>query len=200
MLATTAASGQSRLSAVPSSMLPPAGLCRVWIEGVPASRQPAVTDCATARASLRTNSRVIYGGSSNGRLGLDPRDPRNDERLNPNSPRYDPVYAERVRGEYDRNTDRMTREERMRYEARQREERLREARNEARVREEMRLREEARLHNDSRYSNEREKRNRELQKDERKREKEIEKSERKRDKEWKKDKKHDGDRHDRDDH
>jgi hypothetical protein len=69
-LATTAAGAQTRRSAVPSSMLPPSGLCRVWIEGVEPMRQPPVTDCASARANLRSNSRVIYGGSSNGRVDM----------------------------------------------------------------------------------------------------------------------------------
>lgn len=68
VLATTAAGAQTRRSAVPSSMLPSAGLCRVWIDGVAPTRQPAVTDCTTARANLRSNSRVIYGGTSNGRV------------------------------------------------------------------------------------------------------------------------------------
>jgi len=48
---------------IPPGQLPPRGMCRVWIDGVPPGRQPAVTDCATAeRMRLQyPNSRVIYG-------------------------------------------------------------------------------------------------------------------------------------------
>jgi hypothetical protein len=48
-------------SKVPPGHLPPAGKCRVWIDGVPPGQQPPVTDCATAEASRTANSRVIYG-------------------------------------------------------------------------------------------------------------------------------------------
>jgi hypothetical protein len=81
-LATTAAGAQTRRTAVPSSMLPGPGLCRVWIEGVAPTRQPPVTDCATARANLRSNSRVVYGGSSNGRIEMSREERmRNEVRL-----------------------------------------------------------------------------------------------------------------------
>jgi len=46
---------------VPASFTPPAGLCRLWIEGVPASQQPAPTDCASAIRNRRTNSTVVFG-------------------------------------------------------------------------------------------------------------------------------------------
>ena len=50
-------------SRVPPGHLPPRGLCRVWIDGVPPGQQPPVTDCATAeQMRWRTaNARVIYG-------------------------------------------------------------------------------------------------------------------------------------------
>lgn len=51
-------------SSVPPGQRPPAGMCRVWIEGVPAGRQPAVTDCVTARATAPLNSRIIYGSDA----------------------------------------------------------------------------------------------------------------------------------------
>ncbi|MGI9139600.1 MAG: hypothetical protein ACR2GJ_00625 [Gemmatimonadaceae bacterium] len=53
-----------RASSVPPGQRPPDGMCRVWIEGVPAGRQPRATDCATARASAPPNSRVIYGSDA----------------------------------------------------------------------------------------------------------------------------------------
>jgi hypothetical protein len=46
---------------VPRGMMPPSGKCRVWMEGVPATRQPAPTDCATALRQKPSNARVIYG-------------------------------------------------------------------------------------------------------------------------------------------
>jgi len=46
---------------IPKEYMPPAGMCRVWIDGVPAAQQPAPTDCATAVRTRPANSRVIYG-------------------------------------------------------------------------------------------------------------------------------------------
>jgi len=46
---------------IPPGHLPPKGMCRVWIDGVPAGHQPPVTDCATAERNRTVNSRVIYG-------------------------------------------------------------------------------------------------------------------------------------------
>jgi hypothetical protein len=59
---------------IPSGHMPPRGMCRVWIDGVPAGRQPRPTDCRTAERQeryyeerYRRNARVIYGERSNGR-------------------------------------------------------------------------------------------------------------------------------------
>ena len=46
---------------VPRGHLPPPGMCRIWIDGVPPGRQPEPTDCATARRHAPRNARVIYG-------------------------------------------------------------------------------------------------------------------------------------------
>lgn len=56
----------SRRDRIPRGQLPPRGMCRVWIDGVPPGLQPAVTDCATAeRQRLQIpNSRVIYGSDA----------------------------------------------------------------------------------------------------------------------------------------
>jgi hypothetical protein len=46
---------------IPREHRPPQGMCRVWLEGVPASQQPAPTDCATAVRNRPKNGRVIFG-------------------------------------------------------------------------------------------------------------------------------------------
>ena len=46
---------------VPPAYRPPAGMCRIWIEGVPASQQPAPTDCVTAVRNRPVNGHVIFG-------------------------------------------------------------------------------------------------------------------------------------------
>lgn len=45
---------------VPSSHKPPAGLCRIWLNGVPAAQQPAPTDCASAVRNRPANAKVIF--------------------------------------------------------------------------------------------------------------------------------------------
>lgn len=47
---------------IPPGQMPPAGMCRIWIDGVPPGRQPAPTDCQTAVATKPANARVIWGG------------------------------------------------------------------------------------------------------------------------------------------
>jgi hypothetical protein len=46
---------------VPQSAQPPAGLCRVWLPNVPASQQPAPTDCATAIKNRPQNATLVFG-------------------------------------------------------------------------------------------------------------------------------------------
>jgi hypothetical protein len=48
-------------SGVPDGFKPPAGMCRIWIDGVPADRQPAPTDCATAVRRRPANAHVVFG-------------------------------------------------------------------------------------------------------------------------------------------
>ena len=45
-------------------MLPPAGKCRIWMDGVPAAQQPAATDCTTALRQRPTNGTILYGPAS----------------------------------------------------------------------------------------------------------------------------------------
>ncbi len=56
------AQGSGRnVDGVPPGQRPPAGMCRIWINGVPPGRQAAPTDCATARANVPANGRVLVG-------------------------------------------------------------------------------------------------------------------------------------------
>ena len=68
--ATTAdAQGRGRgrgTAAVPPGHYPPAGMCRIWINGVPPGRQPAPTDCETAVRNQPANSQIIWGDNTRG--------------------------------------------------------------------------------------------------------------------------------------
>lgn len=64
--AVPASAQQSRDNAkkrsdVPADARPPRGMCRIWIDGVPAAQQPAATDCPTAVKNRPSNGRVIFG-------------------------------------------------------------------------------------------------------------------------------------------
>jgi hypothetical protein len=50
-----------REQVVPPGFYPPAGMCRIWINGVPAAQQPAPTDCASAVRNRPTNGKVLFG-------------------------------------------------------------------------------------------------------------------------------------------
>ena len=91
------ATGPSR---VPAGHLPPAGLCRVWYDGVPPGRQPAPVDCDVAeRQAARGGQRasVVYGAGARRGDGRweDRRDDRRDDRWERDGRydgRYDPRY------------------------------------------------------------------------------------------------------------
>ena len=51
---------------IPKEYLPPPGMCRIWVDNVPANRQPAPTDCATAIRNRPPNARVIFPASKPG--------------------------------------------------------------------------------------------------------------------------------------
>jgi hypothetical protein len=52
---------QDARAQVPRTHLPPPGMCRIWLDNVPAAQQPAPTDCASAVRNQPRNGRVIFG-------------------------------------------------------------------------------------------------------------------------------------------
>jgi hypothetical protein len=56
----TTQKAQEKDAPVPKAYLPPPGMCRVWVDNVPAARQPAPTDCATAIRNRPPNARVVF--------------------------------------------------------------------------------------------------------------------------------------------
>lgn len=61
-------SGAGRASdSIPAEYRPSAGMCRVWLDGVPAAQQPAPTDCSTATQRKPANARVIFGEDPKGK-------------------------------------------------------------------------------------------------------------------------------------
>jgi hypothetical protein len=62
-LAPLVAGAQERpdASEVPREMLPPAGKCRIWMDGVSPSQQPAPTDCQTALRQRPATGTVVFG-------------------------------------------------------------------------------------------------------------------------------------------
>jgi hypothetical protein len=54
-------SAKKNESAVPVESRPPKGMCRIWLDGVPAAQQPAVTDCPTAIKNRPSNGKVLFG-------------------------------------------------------------------------------------------------------------------------------------------
>lgn len=71
--------GRGKDAPIPKAYLPPAGMCRIWVDNVPAARQPAPTDCATAIRNKPPNARVIFppGRPADAR-GLTPNRPPPD--------------------------------------------------------------------------------------------------------------------------
>lgn len=46
---------------VPKAYRPPPGMCRIWLDRVPAKQQPASTDCPTAVRNKPANGTVLFG-------------------------------------------------------------------------------------------------------------------------------------------
>ena len=54
---------------VPPGFYPPAGMCRIWVNGVPAAQQPAPTDCASAVRNRPANGKVLFGDDQKNKKG-----------------------------------------------------------------------------------------------------------------------------------
>lgn len=71
--------GRAAADSVPKEYLPPAGMCRIWLNGVPPAQQPAPTDCSLAVRNKPPNGTVVYGpqktGKTNSGLGTSPIKP-----------------------------------------------------------------------------------------------------------------------------
>jgi hypothetical protein len=65
-LSTATLQAQASSASVPESHRPPPGMCRIWIDGVPPTHQPAPTDCATAIRKRPMNARVVFGSDARG--------------------------------------------------------------------------------------------------------------------------------------
>ena len=61
-----ASKGREKDAPIPKAYLPPPGMCRIWVDNVPAARQPAPTDCATAIRNKPPNARVIFPAGRQG--------------------------------------------------------------------------------------------------------------------------------------
>ncbi len=59
--AVAAAQSTTAPSDVPPAYVPPTGMCRVWLRGVPPMQQPAPTDCRSALRTKPVGATVIYG-------------------------------------------------------------------------------------------------------------------------------------------
>jgi hypothetical protein len=77
-MATSATAQQSKppkdsAKSIPADARPPKGMCRIWIDGVPANQQAAPTDCRTAVRNLPPNGRVIFGDDYRDSTKADPK-------------------------------------------------------------------------------------------------------------------------------
>ncbi len=60
-LASVAHAQQGKHDEVPKAYRPAPGMCRIWLDKVPAKQQPAPTDCPTAVRNRPNNGKVLFG-------------------------------------------------------------------------------------------------------------------------------------------
>ena len=102
LAAPLSAQGRERGKEVPPGHRPPPGMCRIWLDDVPAGQQPAPTDCATAVRNRPSNGRVLFGDdyAKPGNVKQFRDDDRRDDR------------DDRDRDDRDRDDDRFDRQRR----------------------------------------------------------------------------------------
>jgi signal transduction histidine kinase len=114
-MSTAALQAQASPSGVPESHRPPAGMCRIWIDGVPPAHQPAPTDCATAIRKRPMNARVVFGNEAPAGAArtFAPTQPRQSNLVAPSAPSRDDqaARAQQQREEQDRQRAAQLREE-----------------------------------------------------------------------------------------
>lgn len=99
---------------IPPGHYPPAGMCRIWIDGVPPGQQSAPMKCEDARREVPSNGRVILGDDDPRRNRRDEDDKRGREDRDRNDDRYDRDRD----NDADRRAERRDRERRPRREIR----------------------------------------------------------------------------------
>ena len=100
----SAQGARAKQDSIPREYMPPAKMCRVWIDGVPPAQQPAPTDCPTAILKKPANGRVIYGdekGKAPEKLPVKgftrPGTEKKPPLIPPDLPEVDPRYAKAER-------------------------------------------------------------------------------------------------------
>ncbi len=58
---TSTSGARSSAPDIPKEYVPPAGMCRIWLDAVPAAQQPAPTECSIAVRNKPPNGKVVYG-------------------------------------------------------------------------------------------------------------------------------------------
>ncbi len=81
--------GADRADSIPAAFMPPPGMCRVWLDAVPPTQQPAPTDCSLAIRNKPPNGRIVYGPVKRG---------TSEKRMELPVKRYDGKGAPKVRG------------------------------------------------------------------------------------------------------
>ena len=66
-VAQSSSQSKEKDAPVPKAYLPPAGMCRIWVDNVPPGRQPAPTSCTTAIRNKPPNARVIFPPGKDGK-------------------------------------------------------------------------------------------------------------------------------------
>jgi hypothetical protein len=73
----------------PPGQLPPAGQCRIWVDGLPPGHQPLPGDCETAFRDAPPDARVLVGA------GVNPRDYARNDHDNGNHKGWDMEHGDK---------------------------------------------------------------------------------------------------------